>query len=1199
MAAPARRAAAALVARRRDAGVPVLRRAASSAAASSSSAATGPSSPPHSPPQPPPHALLSVASLVNAFRSRGHLHARLDALQRVKRGPWLSEEAGGTVIAGKDPALGRVLAVLDDGARHHPHRPHPAADGPALAAALGLPPAAGAAVYDLSHPGVFPAGPPVCGGGLDPAAVTLPALASSLAAAWAGSLAAEVDHLPPDQQVWLASRLEARPGRPRDPASRRATLRLLARSAAFEAFLAAHFPRSKRFGVEGLDALVPAVAAAAERCAAHGVARLHVGLTHRGRLNLVQNVLRAPAGQVFAEMEASQSEFQVGDVKYHLGRVARLGFPAPGGPLTPPLMENGAGDGGDGGPHKKRSLLLSVAPNPSHLEAVGPVVLGLVRAQQDRLGAAAVAGLLLHGDAAFAGLGVVSETLSLSRLPGFSVGGTVHVIANNAVGFTTDPAAGRSGPHPSDGAKNAGGPIPVLHACADDPDAVVDAAALAADWRAAWGCDIILDVVGYRRHGHNELDDPAPAQPRTASRIAAHPPVVDLYAAALGAEGVYESPAAARSAAAAWAAEATEEYASEHAAFLAGAYAQTADDWVRSSWQGAALEAVSTAAATRGGLGAGGITQRQEPTGLPLDTLRWVGRRVTSLPPGFEPTPSVAAALAARRSQVEGPHPRVDFATAEALAFGSLALHKGAESGGAFDTAAAATPDSEEGGSAGLNVGAYAVRLSGQDVERGTFGQRHAALRERGTGRRAVPLDAMRPGAQERVWVWNSALNEGACAAFEYGYSLGAAGRALVAWEAQFGDFANGAQAAVDLFVAAAEERWAQQSGLVLLLPHGYEGQGPDHSSARLERFLQLCNDDGDALPGDSPRERQEVDAAFDALAREGGSGCENGHPVVDRARATQLLAALGAEVGNESGGASSTADALWAELGLPSSSTPIDRGAWRALMTRFLRRNAEARANLFVVCPTTPAQLFHALRRQLNRARPKPLVVAAPKWLHVHSAATSALADLGTGTHFTRVIADGDPRADNTRHRGVHPDTGAPHAVPAHAVRRVLLCTGPVYYHLLAARRARRVRDVVLARVEQLSPLAHDEVAAVVGAYPAADVVWVQEEPKNQGAWRHVKPRVDTALRELLPWVQGDGGNGGGLSGGSGAPRTLRYIGRPPSGTTATASMAIHRAELRGIIEDALGDGPLVPTGAEGLASSGGGSGGKGGRAG
>ncbi len=1102
------------------------------------------------PPQQASHSdVLSLAALVNAFRSRGHLYARLDPLRRVPRGPWLAEELGGGRRGDvESDALARVLAALDSG------RASPAD----LAAAAGLSPGGATVLHDLTAPGAFPAGPPARG------PITLPALFSSLAATWTGSLTAEVDHLPPPQQAWLASRLETRGTR--DPAARTATLRLLARAAAFEAFLGARFPRSKRFGVEGLDALVPAVAAVAERSAGHGLARLHVGLAHRGRLNLLAQVLRSPAGRMFAEMEATQSEFAVGDVKYHLGRTARLGFPPPGGALTPAVGGLGGGGGGPRAPWPPRppsaTLHLSVAPNPSHLEAVCPVVLGLVRAQQDRLdgGPGAVGGLLIHGDAAFAGLGVVPETLALGRLPGYTVGGTVHLVANNGVGFTTHPADGRSGPHPTDVAKHAGGPLPILHACADDPDAVVDAAVLAADWRAAWGTDVVVDVVGYRRHGHNELDDPSPAQPLTAAVVAGHPPVVALYAASLASDGVFPSRSAAHAAAAAWADEASAEYGAEHAAFVAGAHAQTADDWLRSSWQGAALEAVT--------LDTGGIAQRQEPTGLPLETLRWVGRRVTAVPAGFTPPPTAAAALAARRAQVEGADPRVDFATAEALALGSLALHRGAEgrrgaAGEGVTPAASASstpmPDAadadEEGGSGaaangaqrGLNAGAYAVRLSGQDAERGTFGQRHAALREATTGRRCVPLDGMRPGAQEAVAVWNSPLNEGACLAFEYGYSLGAAGRARVAWEAQFGDFANGAQVPIDLFVAAGEERWGQQSGLVLLLPHGYEGQGPDHSSARLERFLQLANDDGDALPGDSPRERQEVDAAFDALARASDGDGTRGQ-VVDRARAAQLLDALGAEAG----GGGEAAAALWAELGLASSTTPIDRGAWRALMTRYLRRNAEARANLFVVVPTTPANLFHALRRQLNRPRPKPLILAAPKWMHAHSHATSSLADLGAGTHFRRVIEDGDPGADNTRHRATHPGTGEAFSVPPASVRRVLLCSGPIYYHLSASRRARRVRDVAIVRVEQLSPFPHDLVAAAVGRYPAAEVAWVQDEPKNFGAWRFAQPRVNTALREA-------------------SGRELTYIGRPPSGTTATASMAIHRAELRGILDAAF----------------------------
>lgn len=379
-------------------------------------------------------------------------------------------------------------------------------------------------------------------------------------------------------------------------------------------------------------------------------------------------------------------------------------------------------------------------------------------------------------------------------------------------------------------------------------------------------------------------------------------------------------------------------------------------------------------------------------------------------------------------------------------------------------------------------------------------------------------------------------------------------------WEAQFGDFANNAQTAIDVFVAAAEERWGQQSGLVLLLPHGFDGQGPDHSSARVERFLALCNDDGDSLPGDAARERAEAAASFAALADGGGR--------VDRARAADLLASLGAGGGD----ADAAAAALWTEAGVPPDAA-LDASDWTTLMRRYLRRNAEARANMFVVVPSTPAQLFHVLRRQLNRPYAKPLVVASPKRLHHHGPATSPLADLGPGTSFTRVIDDGGP-ADNTRHRAAHPATGAAFNVPPASVRRLLLCSGQLYYTLTAARRARRTRDVALVRVEQLSPFPHDRVAAVADLYPAADVVYVQEEPKNQGAWRFVQPRINTALRELAT-VRAGGGR-------DGPPRTVRYIGRPPAGTTATASVAIHRDEVRGIVDAALAD-DLQATGAEG----------------
>ena len=1038
---------------------------------------------------------LIVGLLVGALRARGHLHARLDPLGRppAGRGVWLGETraAADRAAEWRDPLLDRVLAAVDAGAG--------APTAASLAAALRLPggEAAGRATYDLSAaadalPGGLPFGR---------AAWALPDLVASLARAYASTLAVELDHLPAADQAWLAARVEtaaaAGPGWGLCAGARKRALTTLAAGSAFESFLGAAFPRSKRFGIEGLDALAPGLEAAADRFAAAGVTTLQIGTPHRGRLTLLATVLGTPAGQIMAEMEAAQSEWQVGDVKYHLGKGAALEF---------------LGDGQSGA-----RLHASVAPNPSHLEAVAPVVLGMVRAQQAALGRSAVAALQVHGDAAFAGLGVVAETLAMARVPGFNVGGTVHIVANNQVGFTTAPLSARSSPHATDSARAAGAPI--LHANADDPDAVIAACKLAADWRAARGRDVVVDVVGYRRRGHNEQDDPSSSSPATVAAIGAHPPVLTLYSAKLVGEGVVEAGAAEAAVAAAAAA-----LDAEHDAFAAGSYSQTAADWLKNSWQGDALASLAAP------VGPGGVAQRREPTGLPAATLRMVGVAACTPPPGFTPPPQAAAALARRAASLAGDGARVDFATAEALALGSLALHRDAVAddngapGAALSRRPAATPTRAARGAAladaaaasGLNAGAYGVRLVGQDAERGTFGQRHAVVRDEATGERAVLLAGLATASglrQEPVEVWNSPLNEAACLSFEYGHSLGAAGRALSIWEAQFGDFANNAQAAIDVFVAAAEERWGQQSGLVLLLPHGFDGAGPDHSSARLERFLQLANDDGDALPGDAAREAAEAGASFDAVAGPAGG--------VRREDAGRLLAALGAA------DAPRAAQSLWDEAGLTPDQS-LDRARWTALMRRFLRRNAEARANLFVVAPSTPAQLFHALRRQLNRAAVKPLIVAAPKRLHVHAPATSALGDLGPGTRFARVIDDG-AAADNTRHRAAHPTTGDPFMVPPDQVRRLLLVSGQLYYALSAARRSRRVRDVALARVEQLTPFPYDDVTAVLAKYAQADVVWVQvgdrgREGKGQGGQTDRPPNPHPFLCRRSPRTRAPG---------------------------------------------------------------------------
>ncbi|KAK9810028.1 hypothetical protein WJX72_003602 [[Myrmecia] bisecta] len=1059
---------------------------------------------------------LKVAALVQTFRSRGHLAAQLDPLGRVRYGPWLSET--GSATRWGDPGLTDLLQGYDVNA---------SADAKACWAAkqLGLKgPTDGARLFCLD--GIHPGGNPG-----NQEFWTLPEVIERMRDAYCGTLSVELDHLATrEQQQWMAARIET--PRKLPDHHRLAILRNLIHADAFEDFLADKFPTSKRFGVEGCEALLPGMAALVERCAEHGIQRMEVGMPHRGRLNVLCNILGKSPGALYGEMEGRQSQFHVGDVKYHLGQSASLTFP-----------RNGDAGGA-------AEIRLSIAPNPSHLEAVDPVVLGMVRAEQTRLAdtqRSRVMGLLIHGDAAFAGLGIVTECLQLSNVPGFTTGGTIHLIINNQVGFTTAPSDGRSSPHPTDVAKTIGAPI--LHANADDPEAVVHACVIAADWRAHFKRDCVVDIVGFRRHGHNELDDPLATLPLTYRLVDNHPASVDQYAAKLQQCGV-TMPEAVK----ACQAEAQQWLQSEYDLFEDGKYEQSPQDWLTSSWQG--------------------------------DALQWVGSSICRVPEGFHVHPAVQRMLDSRRRMVQDENSRVDWAMAEALAFGTLMLHRGVRPPQASAPALAAsaaldqhpTHDgdtrqvpaltlgtstlgeaavtlSKTDPQAGLNLGHYGIRLTGQDVERGTFDQRHSVLYDQQTGRRLVALNHIKHGSQDRVEVWNSPLNEAAVLGFEYGYSLGCARSALVLWEAQFGDFANNAQVIIDQFVAAGEERWGQQSGLVLMLPHGYDGQGPDHSSARLERFLSLANDDADHLPGHSPAARRQINATFDALARNHGGR-------LDRHQTLELLQRTGADGGVNR----EVAETIWTEMGL-AQDAHITQNVWQGLMVQYIRRNAERQANMFVVNATTPAQLFHALRRQMNRPFLKPLILLTPKWLLHHRPCTSALKDLVTGTFFNRVIDDGKA-SDNTRHLGRSPETGAPYLLPPEHIRRVILCSGQIYYKLSHARRARKIRDIVMVRLEQIAPFPHDLVIKAVTQYVHAEVLWCQEEPKNMGAWLYVKPRMDTAMRELFA-VAGM------------APRRLRYVGRPAAASPATASTGIHQDETKEVVDLALSPS-LMPSGSE-----------------
>jgi 2-oxoglutarate dehydrogenase E1 component len=755
------------------------------------------------------------------------------------------------------------------------------------------------------------------------------------------------------RREWLRERIEPRRNRPELSADdRRALLERLVTAEMFEQFLQARYPGQKRFSLEGGEALVPLLDALIEESARLEVVEVVLGMPHRGRLNVLAHVLNKPYEMMFAEFEDALPDDILGDgdVKYHLGyssdRRTRAGA----------------------------TLHLSLASNPSHLEFVNPVVEGIVRAKQasrDDGDRRRVAPVLMHGDAAFMGQGIVYETLALSPLPGYTTGGTVHIIVNNQIGFTTSPEDYLFTRYPSDPAQVLR--APVFHVNADDPEAVVQAARLAAGYRQAFRADVFIDFVCYRRHGHNELDDPTLTQPVMYEQIRNHPSVVARYTKRLAEAGVIDEAELAEL-------RRTKRVALEAA--LATARTERPQPKVFAFgglWQG---------------LGGAGDDWGAD-TRVPAERLRAIADALPRHPAEFTPNARVTKLLADRQARVVRGD-ALDWGTAETLAYGSLLIER--------------TP----------------VRLSGQDVVRGTFGHRHAAIFDATDGRAWVPLNHVQDD-QAVLEAVNSPLSEQAVLGFEYGVSS-ADPRRLTIWEAQFGDFANGAQVIIDQFIASGESKWQRMSGLVLLLPHGYEGQGSEHSSARLERFLQLA-----------------------------------------------------------------------------------------------------AEGNIQVIVPTTPAQIFHALRRQMHRRFRKPLVVMSPKSLLRHPRAVSPLGELTDGG-FRLTLDDPNP-----------PST----------TRRLVVCTGKIFYALDGARHERGRDDVALVRIEQLYPFPTEDVRALLARHAAAaEVCWVQEEPANQGAWWFVRPLLSPLLR---PDVR------------------FSYIGRVEAASVATGSHAIHQAEEQAIVDQAL----------------------------
>ena len=924
----------------------------------------------------------------------------------------------------------------------------------------------------------------------------------------------------------------------------------------------------------------------------------------------------------------------------------------------------------------------------------------------------------------------------LQDLPDYTTGGTVHIVVNNQIGFTTVPRRARSSPHPSDVAKGYGAPI--FHVNGDDPEAVVRACRLAVAYRAEWRADVVVNLVCYRRYGHNEQDDPSITLPLRSKAIENHPRVVDVFARKLVAAGDIAEEEVER-----WRRETDEKFRAEHAG--AAAHVESPEDWVVSSWKrpvshrdsalnGEVIDAESHSAAAAAEIARGGVdgvvvrdgpsgpvassidraadsvgvtsdpvNPRARVTGVPLSLLRAVGGAITMLPDedgkkkkkekkekkdaanaanadvtaaaaddddesyhknslfprDFEPHPHVRKLLSQRKAMVDE-QTGVDWGTAELLAFGTLLTHDGegeiennGSSEGVTDTKGDPKPHCH-------------VRLSGQDVERGTFNHRHSVLYCARSSRGHVPLNNLGLGPQDAFMVSNSPLSEHAILGFEYGFSVDAGPSALVLWEAQFGDFANNAQCVVDQFITTGEAKWGQRSGLVLLLPHGYDGQGPDHSNARPERWLAAANDDADTLPGRSPKDVEHARKTFEALAKGndrisiddlrarverlereakdameesdsggyGGNGGNGGNGGVTTGNGAGAGAADDTfEVFDEYGGMIRRAAAEYDETenekaatdDAPSSTAvsaaetttrtvvhgdtirgekaiaakaltaramyddivrffgddaeSVDRERWNRYVRRRARSHADAATNFIVINASTPAQYFHALRRQALASHLKPMVVFTPKFLLHHRPCQSSLSDFGPGTRFHAVIGDGDD-GDNTKNNASSDGvTKENHSTrDDRDVRRVVVCTGKMFYALQQARKRRGLeKEIALVRVEQLAPFPHGALASRLGKYPDAEIVWCQEEPKNMGWWPFVQPRINTAVRDLLSRDgDGDGGGGGGGGGslGGGGGRTARYVGRPSTASPATGSQSIHALEMKSIVQEAFAGG-------------------------
>ncbi|MCC6293106.1 MAG: multifunctional oxoglutarate decarboxylase/oxoglutarate dehydrogenase thiamine pyrophosphate-binding subunit/dihydrolipoyllysine-residue succinyltransferase subunit [Bryobacterales bacterium] len=862
----------------------------------------------------------AVMQLINAYRVRGHLIADLDPL-------------------GKEPGY------------------HPELD----------PATYGLTIWDLDREFLTGSLGALTGDAAPKPIATLREILETLRHTYCGKIGCEYMNIQaPEQKSWLQQRMEPQANSwPLGPEQRIRILERILYGELFENFLQTRFLGQKRFSLEGAETAVAILDELLERAGETNVHEVIIGMAHRGRLNVLANTVGKPLSQIFSEFEGNpdpNSTQGSGDVKYHLGATG--------------IHRSSAG----------REVIVSVAPNPSHLEAVDPVVEGIVRPKQDRLGDAArkrVIPVLIHGDAAFAGQGVVSETLNLSQLAGYTTGGTIHLIINNQIGFTTRPDESRSSPYCTDVARTVQAPI--FHVNGDDPDSAIRALQIAFDFRQQFSKDVVIDMICYRRHGHNETDDPSYTQPLLYRKIKEHAPIGALYAERLERERIVSM-------------DQVQKLRQRIGARLEEGFEEAKQNAVRFEVQELGL-----------------VDTELMPTFCPRTAaghalLEKVIDGLTTVPTDFHLHPKLKGFLEKRKEALRGGH--VDWALAEALAFGTLVLE--------------GTP----------------VRLSGQDSSRGTFSQRHLELYDYEDGACHIPMQHL-DKSQARFEVWDSSLSEFAVMGFEFGYSVGDP-LTLVLWEAQFGDFVNGAQIMIDQFITCAEAKWGQPSGLVLLLPHGYEGQGPEHSSARIERFLGLC-----------------------------------------------------------------------------------------------------AENNMSVVNCTTPAQYFHVLRRQMygghdRRGLRKPLVIFTPKSLLRHPRVVNTLDELATGG-FRPLIGETDRR------------------VQSEAVSRVLICSGRIYYDLIAEREEREAWHVAIIRLEQYYPFPKQELQDQLMRYPlTSDVVWVQDEPRNMGAWRFIR----TPTQPML----------------DASRRRLRYIGRPEAASPATGSYKRHQQEHKDIMDSCFHLDQIAP---------------------